>query len=185
MDSFGAQCSSEIAQPKKQAHNWYMITEEDPAMNTRTDNTQNTVEEFRQAAKRLGDGAAYVAREVPWAALVKGTFKLAINILRYSMGIAIYGLIIWPYRLLVAPTCAVAAGMAEAQADVDDDDNVDIFGNPLAVDMFGNPVEVDMFGNPTNPNDHPMFPTYIDNQTGQFTLSSHNSYEYDEKEWWV
>lgn len=80
-------------------------------MNTRTDNTQNTADEFRQAAKRLGDGVAYVAREVPWAALVKGTFKLAINILRYSMGIAIYGLIIWPYRLLVAPTCAVAAGL--------------------------------------------------------------------------
>jgi hypothetical protein len=84
-------------------------------MNTRTDNTQNTAEELRQAARRLGDGAAYVAREIPWAALVKGTFKLAINILRYSMGIAIYGLIIWPYRLLAAPTCAFAAALSREE----------------------------------------------------------------------
>jgi hypothetical protein len=90
-------------------------------MNAQTNNTQNTADEFRQAAKRLRDGAAYVAREVPWAALVKGTFKLAINVLRYSMGIAIYGLVIWPYRLLVAPTCAVAAGMAATQPEVDAD----------------------------------------------------------------
>lgn len=143
-------------------------------MNTQTDNTQNTAEELRQAAKRLGDGAAYVVREVPWAALVKGTFKLAINILRYSMGIAIYGLIIWPYRLLVAPTCAVAAGMAEAQAEFDD--NVDIFGNG-DVDMFGNPVDVDVFGNPTNPNDHPMFPLYIDNWTSDYTLDPFDSHK--------
>lgn len=143
-------------------------------MNTRTDNTQDTAKEFRQAAKRLRDGAACVAREVPLAALVKGTFKLAINILRYSMGIAIYGLIIWPYRLLVAPTCAVASGMSATQPEDDDD-----------TDMFGNPVEKDIFGNPIDHTDHSVSPVYVDNQTGRFTMSSHNSYEYDEKEWWV
>lgn len=143
-------------------------------MNNRTDNTQNTAEEFRQAAKRLGDGAAHVANEIPWGPIIKGTGKLAINILRYSMGIAIYGLIIWPYRLLVAPTCAVAAGMAATQPEQDDD-----------TDMFGNPVDKDIFGNPIDHTDHSVSPVYVDNQTGQFTLSSHNSYEYDEKEWWV
>lgn len=84
-------------------------------MNNQTDNTQNTAEEFRQAVKRLGDGAAYVAREVPWVAIAKGTGKLAINILRYSMGLSIYGFIIWPYRFLVAPTCAVAAGLCREE----------------------------------------------------------------------
>lgn len=94
-------------------------------MNNQTDNTQNTAEEFRQAVKRLGDGAAYVAREVPWVAIAKGTGKLAINILRYSMGLSIYGFIIWPYRFLVAPTCAVAAG--GASTPVEDDNDVDWF----------------------------------------------------------
>lgn len=143
-------------------------------MNTRTDNTQNTTEEFRQAAKRLGDGAAYAAKSVPWIAIAKGTGGLAINILRYSMGIAIYGLVIWPYRLLVAPACAVAAGMAASQPEDDGD-----------VDIFGSTVEKDIFGNPIDHTDHSVSPVYVDNQTGQFTLSSHNSYEYDEKEWWV
>jgi hypothetical protein len=92
MDSFGAQCSSEIAQPKKQAHNWYMITQEDPA---RTGDTQNTTEEFRQAAKRLREGAANVAKAVPGFPILEDTGELAINILRYSRGIAIYSLVSW------------------------------------------------------------------------------------------
>lgn len=103
-------------------------------MNTQTDNTQNTAEEFRQAAKRLGDGVAMVAKTVPWATIAKGTGKLlintgklAINILRYTMGLSIYGFIIWPYRFLVAPTCAVAAGVASTP--VEDDDDVDWFGD--------------------------------------------------------
>lgn len=149
-------------------------------MNTQTDNTQNTAEEFRQAAKRLGDGVAMVAKTVPWATIGKGTGKLlintgklAINILRYTMGLSIYGFIIWPYRFLVAPTCAVAAGMAATQPE--DDGDVDIFGSD--VDIFGNPVDVDIFGNPTNPNDHSMFPTYIDNWTGDYTFDSDDSHK--------
>jgi hypothetical protein len=98
-------------------------------MNTRTDNTQNTVEELRQAARRLGDGAAYVAREVPWATLLKGTFTLAINILRYSMGIAIYGLIIWPYRIL-APVGAGIVGAAPGGLDDADEHEKDAYAGP-------------------------------------------------------
>ncbi|MCR6651414.1 MAG: hypothetical protein NVV73_07935 [Cellvibrionaceae bacterium] len=122
--------------------------------------------------KRLDRGATVMIVVIFLA--IKWTGKLAINIVRYSMGIAIFGLIIWPYRLLVAPTCAVAAGIASTP-DEDHDD----------VDMFGNPVEKDIFGNVIDHTDHSVSPVYVDNQTGQFTLSSHNSYEYDEKEWWV
>ena len=146
-------------------------------MNTQTDNTQNTAEEFRQAAKRLGRGAIYLAKAIPLGATAKRldrgatvmivviflAGKLAINILRYSMGIAIYGLIIWPYRLLVAPTCAVAAGIASAAPPENDG-------------------EVNMFSDRSN-EDRPMFPAYVDNRTGEFTLSSHDSYEY-KKRWW-
>ena len=127
-------------------------------MNTRTDNTQDTAKEFRQAAKRLGDGAAHIANAIPWVPILKGTGKLAINIVRYSMGIAIYGLVIWPYRLL-AP---VAAGIASTPVTEDD--------------------EADMFNNDRDEN-RPLFPSYIDNKTGEFTLSSHDSYEY-KKRWW-
>lgn len=60
-------------------------------------------------------GAAFVVRAVPWLAIAKGTGKLAINIVRYSMGIAIYGLVIWPYRLLVGPSGEVAVGPSQEQ----------------------------------------------------------------------
>ena len=125
-------------------------------MNTRTDNTQNTTEEFRQAAKRLGDGAAYAAKSVPWITIAKGTGKLAINILRYSMGIAIYGLIIWPYRLLVAPACAVAAGMAATQPEDNDD--------------------TDWLGDEGGGADTSMFPRHIDNRTGDYTFDTTDSF---------
>jgi hypothetical protein len=144
-----------FAQPEIQAHNEDMLAQEDSAMSIQTDNTKNTAEELRQAAKRLGDGAAYVAREVPWIAIAKGTGTLAINILRYSMGIAIYGLIIWPYRLLVAPTCAVAAGMAATQSEEGGD--------------------ADWLGDQDAGKDHSLFPPRVDNRTGDYTFDTSDS----------
>lgn len=124
-------------------------------MNTRTHNAQDTVKEFRQAAERLWGCAAYVTKTVPWGRILKGTGKLAINILRYSMGIAIYGLVIWPYRLLVAPTCAVAAGAAATQPEDDDD--------------------TDWFGDENGGVDNSVFPRHIDNRTGDYTFETADS----------
>lgn len=140
-------------------------------MNTRTDNTENIAEEFRQAARRLGRGAIYLAKAIPLGTTVKRldrgatvmivviflAGKLAINILRYSIGIAIYGLIIWPYRIL-APLTAVLTVAAGTVSNLVEDEELGDQEDDQSV------------------HDNPMMPIYIDNWTGEFTASANDAH---------
>jgi hypothetical protein len=125
-------------------------------MNTHTEHTQNSAEELRQAARRLGDGAAYVAKTIPWVAIAKGTGKLAINILRYSMGIAIYGLVILPYRLFAG---FVGTGAPEADQYREADSGV----------WEDDPYEGSYRTTHAFTDDGPIVPVYVNQETNSYS----------------